>query len=189
MGTWAGPTHGCGEYVRDATSPLWSRRLLGPQLALPASERAADRFHRAILEQLAPAMIDVPFADATGWPTPRSRVGRRSERVLTLARKGRRRIETRFGAMRARSAPAAAAPAAAVAGPAAPPGPTLAQTLMAEVRRQTAEQPGHPAWEVLDRPRVARLLGSDPDRLDEMSVSHLRRLAGVFCAGLESPPW
>jgi hypothetical protein len=61
MGTWAGPTHGAVEYVRDTTSPLWSRRLLPNLLGLPRSARAKEEFHRAVLERLAPQLLEVPF--------------------------------------------------------------------------------------------------------------------------------
>jgi hypothetical protein len=70
MGTWAGPTHGAVEYVRDTTSPLWSARLLPELLGLPAAERARQLFHERVLERLAPDLVDVQF-----------------ERPLTLPRK------------------------------------------------------------------------------------------------------
>jgi hypothetical protein len=56
MGTWAGPTHGAVEFVRDTTSPLWSRRLLPDLLGAPPGE-----FHRQVLERLAPQLLDVPY--------------------------------------------------------------------------------------------------------------------------------
>jgi hypothetical protein len=61
MGTWAGPTHGAVEYVRDTTSPLWSRRLLPQLLGLPRRARAREEFHRQVLERLAPRLLEVPF--------------------------------------------------------------------------------------------------------------------------------
>jgi hypothetical protein len=61
MGTWAGPTHGAVEYVRDSTSPLWSRRLLPQLLGLPRRARAREEFHRQVLERLAPQLLEVPF--------------------------------------------------------------------------------------------------------------------------------
>ena len=56
MGTWAGPTHGAVELVRDTTSPLWSRRLLPDMLAAQSGE-----FHRQVLERLAPQLAEVPY--------------------------------------------------------------------------------------------------------------------------------
>jgi hypothetical protein len=56
MGTWAGPTHGAVEFVRDTTSPLWSRRLLPDLLG-----GAGGEFHRQVLERLAPELLDVPY--------------------------------------------------------------------------------------------------------------------------------
>ena len=61
MGTWAGPTHGAVEYVRDTTSPLWSARLLPDLLGAPAADRARSAFHAQVLERLAPQLVDVPF--------------------------------------------------------------------------------------------------------------------------------
>ena len=57
MGTWAGPTHGAVEYVRDTTSPLWSEALLPDLLGLP-------QFHNQLLERLAPQLAEVPYEDA-----------------------------------------------------------------------------------------------------------------------------
>jgi hypothetical protein len=55
MGTWAGPTHGAVEFVRETTSPLWSRRLL------PDLWAGRGRFHDAVLERLAPQLAAVPY--------------------------------------------------------------------------------------------------------------------------------
>src|SRR5439155_8562658 len=48
------------------------------------------------------------------------------------------------------------------------------------VGERVLAQPEHPAWAVLDRPRVERLLGSRPSALDTMSRYYVWRLAGVF---------
>jgi hypothetical protein len=55
MGTWAGPTHGAVEFVRDTTSPLWSKRLL------PDLWAGRGKFHRQVLERLAPHLLEVPY--------------------------------------------------------------------------------------------------------------------------------
>jgi hypothetical protein len=55
MGTWAGPTHGAVEFVRDTTSPLWSRKLL------PDLWAGRGRFHDEVLERLAPQLATVPY--------------------------------------------------------------------------------------------------------------------------------
>jgi len=62
MKTWAAPTHGCVEYVRDTTSPLWSRRVVADLLAPPAAARARAAYHEAVLALLAPKLADVPYA-------------------------------------------------------------------------------------------------------------------------------
>ena len=62
MKTWAAPTHGCVEYVRDTTSPLWSRRVVADLLAPPADQRASAAYHRAALPLLAPQLTGVEHA-------------------------------------------------------------------------------------------------------------------------------
>jgi hypothetical protein len=63
MGTWAGPTHGAVEFVRDTTSPLWSRRLLPDLLGAPPGE-----FHKQVLERLAPQLAAVPYERPRSLP-------------------------------------------------------------------------------------------------------------------------
>ncbi|MFL5912001.1 MAG: hypothetical protein ACJ768_15690 [Gaiellaceae bacterium] len=65
MSTWAGPSHGAVEWVRDTTSPLWSRRLLKHELGLPARERAHQEFHRRVLQVLNQRLLDIPY-ESTG---------------------------------------------------------------------------------------------------------------------------
>jgi hypothetical protein len=62
MGTWAGPTHGAVEFVRDTTSPLWSRRLL------PDLWAGRGRFHDEVLERLAPQLKRVPYERPPSLP-------------------------------------------------------------------------------------------------------------------------
>jgi hypothetical protein len=64
MTTWAGPSHGAVEWVRDTTSPLWSRRLLKHELGLPARERAHGEFHRRVLQVLNQRLTDIPYESA-----------------------------------------------------------------------------------------------------------------------------
>jgi hypothetical protein len=143
MGTWAGPTHGAVEYVRDTTSPLWSRRLVPQLLGLPRAARARQEFHKALLERLAPQLLEVPYEE------PRSM---RRKVVDEL----RRRLR-----------------------PSADPDDPFAR-ILPEIRDAVLSQPGHDAWQVLDRPRVDTLLGSDPAVLDTMSRYYAWRLATVF---------
>ncbi|HEX8073528.1 MAG TPA: hypothetical protein VF545_00970 [Thermoleophilaceae bacterium] len=175
MGTWAGPGHGCVEYVRDTTSPLWSARLLPDLLGAPAAERARYAFHRAVLERLSAELAAVPFEGGGGWPRRGGELARRVERGRTLARKAlaeaRRRAVT---ARRRRSAAGTGAP-----------GTDPFDAILPEIRDTVLSQPNHPAWPILDRARVEKLLASDPAALDAMSRYHAWRLATVF-AGL--PP-
>jgi hypothetical protein len=161
MGTWAGPTHGAVELVRDTTSPLWSARLLPDLLGLPAHERARHAFHLRVLERLAPELVDVPFEDGRPWPAREGELRRRAAAARTLARKAlaeaRRRVRP---------------PAGSGADPFAP--------ILADVRSTVLEQPQHPAWAVLDRGRVESLLSSEAAALDTMSRYYVWRLATVF---------
>ena len=66
MKTWAAPTHGCVEYVRDTTSPLWSRKVVADLLAPPAAERGRAAYHEAALALLAPRLADVERGRSRG---------------------------------------------------------------------------------------------------------------------------
>jgi hypothetical protein len=162
MGSWAGPTHGCVEFVRDTTSPLWSARMLPHELGLPAPERERERFHLEVLRELAPELVDVPFAGA-GWPRPRSPLAARAARARHLAR--RRAAGGRGGG-------APGCEPAAIADPFA--------RVVAGVREASGAHPDHVAWRVLDRGRVERLLAREPAALDTMSRYYVWRLATVF---------
>lgn len=163
MGTWAGPTHGAVEWVRDTTSPLWSRRLLAHELGLTAGERAREHFHLRLLRHLAPHLVAVPFADGFSWARPPSRLARARALAGKAAAEGRRRARAAQGA---RSTPAAGRDAFA--------GVQLA------VRQATVRRREHPVWEVLDRRRVDDLLTRDPASLDTMSRYYVWRLATVL---------
>ena len=167
MGTWAGPSHGAQEFVRDATSALWTHRLLPHLLGPPARERALEVFHLRVLEELAPELVDIPFADGTGWAARQRPLQRRIEKGARFARKARGALRRRL----ARPRPAGPAPAA--------PADHFALALP-EIAEHVLSQHDHDAWAVLDRPRVERLLSSQPAALDEMSRYYVWRLAQVF---------
>ena len=166
MGTWAGPSHGCVEFVRDTTSPLWSCRLLPDLLGLPAADRARELFHLRVLEELAPELVDVPFEDGRPWPGRSSGAARRVARARALAAKAAAEARRRATARRAR--------AAAADDPFAP--------ILREIRDTVLSQPEHQAWAVLDRARVERLLEAPAPALDTMSRYYAWRLATVFGA-------
>jgi hypothetical protein len=163
---WAGPTHGCTEWVRDTTSPLWSPRLLPHMLGPPVGERAHHMFHLRMLETLAPELVDVPFGEPPfGWPALQPGRRRRTEHVLKragqvvaeLRRRGPRRLRPRSSS-------------------------GLPTGLLTLVRERALAQREHPAWAVLDAARVERLLTREPDSLDPVSARSVWRLATVFLA-------
>jgi hypothetical protein len=153
------------EYVRDTTSPLWSRQMLRDELGLPARERARELFHLRVLERLAPQLVDIPFEDGRPWPARQSELARRAERARVLARKARGEAARRVRARGRGAAPAHDDPFARV---------------LPEIRAAVLAQPDHPAWQVLDRGRVESLLGRDAAALDTMSRYYAWRLATVF---------
>jgi hypothetical protein len=161
MGTWAGPSHGAVEYVRDTTSPLWSRRLLRDELGLPARDRARELFHLEVLKQLAPELVDVPFEDGRPWRAREDELTRRVRSARELAGKVRGELRRRTG-----RAPA--------------PADDPFARVLPEIRDAVLSQPDHPAWQVLDRPRVETLLASDAAALDTMNRYYAWRLATVF---------
>ena len=171
MGTWAGPGHGCVELVRDTTSPLWTPRLLPDLLGLPAQERSRELFHRRLLERLAPELVDVPFERGEGWPEGRSAPRERLSRALTFVRKGADEARRRaLGALArgSRSEPARSA--------------DPFSSILADARDLVLSTDDHPAWPILERDRVERLLSREPASLDAMSRYYVWRLATVFAA-------
>jgi hypothetical protein len=161
MGSWAGPTHGAVEPVRDTTSPLWSARLLPFELGPSAAARRREELHRAVLRELAPELLEVPFAGGAGWGTP-PRIARA------------RRLAARAAA-EARRATARRRPGG---GPSVGVDPFGA--ILDQVRAAAAARPDHVAWRVLDRGRVERLLARDPAALDTMSRYYVWRIATVL---------
>jgi hypothetical protein len=180
MACWAASTHGVVEAVRDTTSPLWSQRMLGHLLGLPARERALERFHLLLLREMAPELVDEPFVDGSSWPSRQSALRRRVERARTLAVKAKAELGRRQAARRR----AARAPArgASSSGSGTHPHPVADpfDAVVSAVREATLSQPGHVAWSALDRAAVERLLARPAVALDEMSRYYVWRLASVF---------
>ncbi|MGI8595205.1 MAG: hypothetical protein ACR2ML_12730 [Solirubrobacteraceae bacterium] len=184
LASWAGPSHGCVEWVKDTTSPIWSRRLLPHELGLPACERALELFHMRVLGELAPELIVVPFEGDRPWPVHQSSAGRRLARARVLVRKGlaeaRRRAPGPPGRQRPGGSGEPPPPGTTADLDAAPmPADPFDQT-MAAVREAGLAEPAHPAWDVLDRGRIEALLTREPAALDPMSRAYVWRLATVF---------
>jgi len=181
MASWAAPTHGCVEWVRDSTSALWSVRLLPDLIGLSSSERATEGFHRRLLARLDADLLDVGFADGRPWASSLSRA-----RVHTALRRARQldgEVRRRLGRLTsARLGSAAAVPR---------PGPAASRSPISEIQRLVrgwaSDRPEHAAWEVLDRRRVTHLLSADVSTLDIVSGYQLWRLATVLGPGLDPP--
>lgn len=179
MTRWAAPTHAAVEPIRDSTSALWSARLLPDLLGLPASERALERFHLEVLDRLAPDLVDLPFEGGRPWPSRQSALTRRATRARTLAGKLRGELRRRRATVggRTRLTDGSDSPAVAESDPFA--------VVLAEIRELVLADRDHPAWAVLDRPRVQQLLATPAAGLDAMSRAFVLRLATVF-AGFPS---
>jgi hypothetical protein len=157
MGTWAGPTHGAVEWVRDSTSVLWSSRVVPHLLAPTRREREAEQFHREVLARLAPDLLELPFA-GDGWRSA-SAAGRSAARARRLARKV-------VGELRPapKETDSGADPFAAVR----------------ELVAIGAADREHPVFDVLDGESVAELLRGSP--ADTMRRYYVWRLATVLLA-------
>jgi hypothetical protein len=161
MGSWAAQIGAVKEYRREPATPLWTRRLLGHQFAVSAEERGRDTFHRVLLESLDRPLSELPFAGAQpGWTQQRWEV---------LARKAARELRRRAAAHLPRTS--ARSPLAEV---------------LPELRAGVASAAAHPAWAVLNRQEVEKLLRQDPRSLHPRSRQHLWRLATLFLSGAEN---
>lgn len=152
MGTWAAPSHGCVEFVRDTTSPLWSRLMLRHELGLPARERAHEEFHRQVLEQLDRRLAEIAYEGPARRGITRKVIG-----------EVRRRAAARQPVAQAE-------------------GDDEFDKTLSDIRELVLSSDGHPAWPLLDRPRVESLLNAPAASLDTMSRYYAWRLATVFGA-------
>lgn len=155
MAHWGAPGHGCVEYARDATSPLWSVRLLPQMLGASREQRRRERFHTEVLRRLAPELASVPLADGRPWQPP-SRAKRVWRRLL------------RHGTV----------PSAAQ-GDDAHASETL-QAVNRAIVEAAMEQADHPAWRVLDAAAVHALFDRSHNGLNGADQAQMWRLGTVF---------
>jgi hypothetical protein len=168
MAHWAGPSMGVYEWTTDTLSPLWTTRLLPYQVGLPPEQREREYFHLRILEELAPALARVPFNGAPPrWPGFPSRRSSRTQHYRVLASKIAQELQRRAQAHLARGQDA---------------GDAFTAEALVETRRHALDVPSHPAWDVLDRKRVLRLLSKRPASFDPRSRRYLLGLATIFAA-------
>ena len=165
MGTWAGPTHGAVEWVRDSTSPLWSRRVVPHLLAPSRREREAERFHREVLVRLAPELLDLPLAGG-GWRGGGA-LRHRSRRARRLGRRAADELRDKLSRSDD-SAPPEGVDAAA------DPFNTVRDLVAAAVEGSQE----HAVFDVLDQSRLDELLKSSS--ADTMRRYYVWRLATVL---------
>jgi hypothetical protein len=152
MPNWAGPLHTATEAMRDVTAPLWTATMLPHLLA----HRAGGNFHRALLRELRPSLLSVPFVGAT---YDRG-VG---AALLAFAHRGRAEIERRLHGLPEQARDADPLPGA-----------------VKSVAELALGDHDHPAWDVVDRKRALRLLRRDPARLDPRSREQVWRMAALL---------
>ena len=167
MGFWAGPAQGAVEWVRDATSPLWSWKMMPALLAGTPGQRRAESFHRAMVATLAPPLADIPFADGTTWRTE---------------------LEPHVGSTSAASAlPAAARPAVAPPPVSVAPAVSFAE-IQALARAGLESSAGALVAPLLDMRRVRRLLYMSADRLTDRERQWIWQLLTATGTGAPEPP-
>jgi hypothetical protein len=165
---WASAVHGTFGYWADTVSPLWTASLASLMFACPAPLRSRDGFHNLVLRELSPELWGVPFAGSTpSWPPLHERRLHSDELAHTLrtlrklASELRRRVELRHrGADTQHLDPI-----------------IDAQRLAREL---AGAAPEHPAWEILNRKRVAHVLTVDPRTMHPRSRHHIWRLLAVL---------
>jgi hypothetical protein len=163
---WAGPSQSVYEWTGDTFAPLWSARLLPHELGLPPEQRERELFHLGLLEELAPALARIPFNGVPPrWPGFPTRRSSRIQRYRVLGSKVVQELRRRAQAHAARSPDA---------------GDAFTAEALVETRRYALEAPSHPAWDVLDRKRVLRLLSKAPATFDPRSRRYLLCLATIF---------
>lgn len=166
MAHWAGPSMGVYEWTTDTLSPLWTSRLLPYEIGLPPEQREREFFHLRVLEELSPALAQIPFNGAPPrWPGFPSRRSSRFQHYRVLAAKIAQELQRRGQAYLARRPDA---------------GDAFTAEALVETRRYALDAPSHPAWEVLDRKRVVRLLSKAPATFDPRSRRYLLGLATIF---------
>ncbi|HEX7165977.1 MAG TPA: hypothetical protein VF230_03255 [Acidimicrobiales bacterium] len=144
------------DYREEAVSPFLSRRLLPHQVGVPQPEREQDIFHLEMLRELAPELIDIPFAgDKPGWPSLQSEEERRDEHL--------RRVEKQRSASAVPDAP-----------------DDIRATVRRLTREAVASQPAHEAWEVLDRAAVERVVDEGSGAVGKQAGFQLWWLATMF---------
>jgi hypothetical protein len=169
MGTWAGPSHGAVEWIRDSTSPLWSRAVVQHLLAPSRRGRESERFHREVLGVLAPELLELPLGDG-GWRSG-SATRRRLKRAARLSRRAGGEVRARVPK---RSQPAPTDQGAVAADP---------FDRIRELVSAAAAGEEHPVFEIVDRSSVEQLLATPS--LDTMRRYYVWRLATVLLADIE----
>jgi hypothetical protein len=159
--------------MTDLVAPLWSRRLIPYELALPAEDRARELFHYSVLHALEPELTRLPFSGSTPeWPTFGRARPARARKLRKAASLVQRELSRRYQHLAHRRPP------------------MLGERMLGDAAAGALERAvGHPEtddiWRVLDRRRTLRLLRRDPRELDVRSRRNAWRVATVFLAGVD----
>ena len=166
MANWVGAANGVDEYMEDLTSPLWTPRLLPHELGPPTIDRSRELFHFKVLNELAPELAEIPFAQLNPpWPTFGQRREVRGRRMRTLGARARRELQRRYENVARRGAAQSR---------------VTGLTEATALARERVPDRSHEIWGLLDRGRTLALLERNPTVLDVRSQRFAWRLATVF---------
>ena len=168
MAPWGGGVQGAHEYVQDTVSAMWAWHLLGQEWGLPAHLRPRNLFQLRVLPLLSAELLKEPFQGNPWPPSARPRLDRMRHIGGVLAEEVRLRRRPRRPEWDGSS-----------------PIELFARHLD-HVREHVAAQPGHQAWDVLDRHRVERQLRRPAALWDRRSRTYAWRLGTVFMGDLDS---
>lgn len=169
MPNWSAPGHGAVEFVRDTTSPLWSRRLLPYLVGASAVERSREQFHYRVLEVLDASLLEIPFA-GDDWPTWHSQLAMRARMAASAVRRElMKRLGVSWRSSRGKSSEGGAAGAN-----------DPFALVMETTRDRVYSQRHHAAWAILDRPQVDELFRAPSGELTAAQKLSVWRLLDVF---------
>jgi hypothetical protein len=163
-GTWHGSKTTPYQYRMDGVSPLMTRRLWPHMFGQPLIARQTGTFHRELMDRLGPEVMRMPYYSGSApYEGHRRRVRARGWGLERRVRAARSKLLAHMGF---RADPIV--------------------HVQRAVRAAMADQPGHAAWEVLDRDRVRELMAKEPRELaphrDRTSRYQIWRLATLFCS-------
>jgi hypothetical protein len=162
MAPWGGAVQSAHDCVQDTTSAMWAARMLREHYGAHANSRQQHVFLREVLTQLMPSLLDYPFQGDPFGAHRRPRRERLKHLSGVFADELRLRRPISDPAWRKRSPI------------------DVFNTYLGHVREQVHSNSTHPAWQVLNRPNVLRLMARPAALYDRRSRTFAWRLGTVF---------